>query len=138
MKEFSVILIRKLINIGILLCLAVIAVAFLGCSQERGPSFPQGKKIYETYCLACHGTNGEGVIYSKSALNHNDFVTGDSQEVLKVILSGKEGPALMPGWGKQLNNQEIAAVATYIRQAWSNRADPVTPAMVQAIRKHQK
>ena len=40
----------------------------------------------------------------------------------------------MPGWKMMLTDQEVAAVATYIRQAWSNRADPITPALVQAIR----
>jgi len=58
--------------------------------------------------------------------------------VLKVILYGKEEVAIMPGWGKRLNDQDIAAVATYIRQAWSNRADPVTPPMVKEIREQKK
>ncbi len=40
----------------------------------------------------------------------------------------------MPGWREKLNDQEVAAVATYIRQAWSNQADAVTPAMVTKVR----
>jgi mono/diheme cytochrome c family protein len=138
MKKFPVVLIRNLINISIFLCIMVIAVTFQGCSQKKDPSFQQGKKIYETYCVACHGTNGDGVLYSKSALNHNDFVTGDYKKVVNVILNGKEGVALMPGWGEQFNDQEIAAVTTYVRQAWSNWAAPVTPAMVKELRKHKK
>jgi mono/diheme cytochrome c family protein len=40
----------------------------------------------------------------------------------------------MPGWSDKLSDQEVAAVATYIRQAWSNRAGPVTPKMVAALK----
>jgi alcohol dehydrogenase (quinone), cytochrome c subunit len=51
-----------------------------------------------------------------------------------VILYGKAGSGTMPGWSKKLNDQEVAAVTTYIRQAWSNQAEAVTAAMVQKIR----
>jgi cytochrome c oxidase subunit 2 len=124
-----------LINLSLVLCLAGLAVACLGCSENTSPSFQQGQKIFETYCIACHGTNGAGVLYSKSALDKDKFVTGDYKKLIPVILYGKAGAGTMPGWQDTLSDQEIAAVATYIRQAWSNRADPVTPAMVQEIRK---
>jgi mono/diheme cytochrome c family protein len=134
MKIIPIFTIRKLINICIILCLTVIAVTFLGCGKKIDPSFQQGKKLYEKYCVVCHGVNGDGVLYSESALNNNVFVTGDHKKVVTVILYGKEGAGSMPSWGQDLNDQEIAAVTTYIRQAWSNWADPVTPAMVKEIR----
>ena len=106
----------------------------MGCLQSRSPSFQQGEQLYKTYCVACHGINGTGVLYPKSALNHDALVTGDPNGLLAVILFGREGAGAMPGWKTMLTDQEVAAVATYIRQAWSNRADPITPAMVQEIR----
>ena len=42
--------------------------------------------------------------------------------------------ARCPVWKDKLDDQQIAAVVTYIRQAWSNRAPAVTPAMVAATR----
>ena len=54
--------------------------------------------------------------------------------MIAVILFGRQGAGAMPGWREKLNDQEVAAVATYIRQAWSNQADAVTPAMVTKVR----
>jgi mono/diheme cytochrome c family protein len=113
---------------------AFIVVASMGCFQNTDPTFLQGQELYKTYCVACHGFNGGGVLYNKSALNNNVFVTGDPKEVIAVILYGREGAGTMPGWKMTLDDQKVAAVATYIRQAWSNRSDPVTSVMVAEIR----
>ena len=124
--------------IPIYLWTIIVVVASMGCSQKVDPSFEQGKKIFENYCTACHGTNGGGVLYRKSALNNSDLVLGEPQKVIAVILLGREGIGTMPGWRTTLNDQEVAAVATYIRQAWSNRADAITPAMVTEIRSKEE
>jgi mono/diheme cytochrome c family protein len=122
----------RTIKVGIVL--AFIAAISIGCLQETGPNFLEGQEIYKTYCVACHGVNGGGVLYNKSALNNDVFVTGDPKEVIAVILYGREGAGTMPGWKMMLNDQEVAAVATYIRQAWSNRADSVPSAMVTEVK----
>jgi mono/diheme cytochrome c family protein len=115
-------------------CLTIGAVVFLGCGPKTDPSFQQGQEIYKTYCIACHGVNGSGILYRESVLNSSAFVTGDPEAVITAILYGKQGTGLMPGWHMKLTDQEVAAVATYIRQAWSNQADPVTAAMVAKVR----
>jgi mono/diheme cytochrome c family protein len=134
MNICPVVVIKRLMNIRIFLYIAIISGASMGCLERTDPYFQRGKELYATYCVACHGINGGGVLYRKSALDHDVFVTGDHKEVISVILYGREGVGVMPGWGVKLTDQEIAAVTTYIRQAWSNRADPVTPAMVKEIR----
>ncbi len=106
----------------------------MGCLQKTDPNFLQGQELYKTYCVACHGVNGGGVLYNNSALNNDVFVTGDPKGVIAVILYGREGAGTMPGWQMMLDDQKVAAVATYIRQAWSNRAGPVTSAMVTEVR----
>ena len=133
METYSSSTLWKMIIARVSLCSAMLVAAFLGCAP-RDPSFQQGQEIYKTVCLPCHGLNGGGILYSKSALNNNPFVTGNPDEVITVILFGKVGSGTMPGWHGKLNDQEVAAVATYIRQAWSNQADPVTAAMVKKIR----
>lgn len=119
-----------LISLGCIILL----VTSLGCSQ-KDPSFEPGKKIYEQYCAACHGVEGSGLLYKKTALNNSAFVLGDPQGLIAVILFGRGGAGLMPGWQTTLNDQEVAAVATYTRQAWSNQGDAVTPALVAEVRK---
>jgi mono/diheme cytochrome c family protein len=106
----------------------------MGCFHEPSQSFQQGEQLYKIYCVACHGTKGTGVLYPKSALNNDALVTGDPNNMIAVILFGREGAGTMPGWKMTLADQDVAAVATYIRQAWSNRADPITPALVKEIR----
>jgi cytochrome c6 len=123
---------RQVITIH--LGLIILAVIFLGCSQPVDPSFEPGKKIFEKYCVPCHGVNGAGLLYRKSALNNSALVLGEPDKMIAVILFGREGAGTMPGWRETLNDQEVAAVATYVRQAWSNRAAAVTPAMVTEIR----
>ena len=55
--------------------------------------------------------------------------------MIATVLNGQKGDlGKMPAWKDTLDDQQIAAVVTYIRQAWSNRAAPVTPAMVAATR----
>ena len=68
-------------------------------------------------------------------MNQNAFVVGDPKPVIATVLNGRKGSlGQMPAWKDKLDDQQIAAVVTYIRQAWSNRAAPVTPAMVAATR----
>ena len=56
--------------------------------------------------------------------------------MIATVLNGLKGSlGQMPAWKDKLDDQQIAAVVSYIRQAWSNRAAPVTPAMVAAGRR---
>ncbi len=134
MKKFP----SALITSGAAVCLVVVALASLGCGKKTDPSFVQGQEIYKANCLACHGVNGGGVLYRQTVLNKSSFVTGDPEAMLAVILNGRQGAGAMPGWREKLNDQEVAAVATYVRQAWSNQADAVTPAMVTKVRTKEK
>ena len=70
-------------------------------------------------------------------------VADDDGKIVRIILHGVTGPVevqgqtfegLMPPWGPTLKDAEIAAVATYVRRAWGNKAAPVTTARVTAIR----
>jgi mono/diheme cytochrome c family protein len=128
----------KLIIAGAYVSLALAVVTSMGCTPKTDPSFEQGKEIYQTDCVACHGRDGGGVLYSEAVLNKSAFVTGNPEKVIAVILHGKVGGGVMPSWQENLQDQEVAAVATYIRQAWSNHADAVTGAMVNKIRTSEK
>jgi mono/diheme cytochrome c family protein len=120
------------------LLLILVAMALLGggaWAQGEGGLIRQGQEIFEENCAHCHRTNGEGLPDTFPALNKNPFVLGDPKPVIATVLNGLKGSlGQMPSWKDKLDDQQIAAAVTYVRQSWSNRAAPVTPAMVAAAR----
>jgi mono/diheme cytochrome c family protein len=108
------------------------------------PGVPvDGKNVFATICLACHQLNGEGIEDKYPPLAGSELAADDDGKIIRIILHGLTGPVevqgttfdgLMPPWGPTLKNAEIAAVATYVRSAWGNKAAPVTAARVAAIR----
>ena len=89
-----------------------------------------GASVYATHCATCHDASGKGG--AGPALAGNAFViASDPAALIKTIEQGRN---LMPSWRGQLSASDIAAVATYIRSAWGNKAAPVTPDDVTAIK----
>lgn len=101
-----------------------------------------GGAIYQDLCSACHKPDGTGVPNLIPDLTQAATVnTGDPTTVLRVILQGAQsvatdreptGPA-MPAFGWQLNDAQVAAVATYVRNHWG-KAPPVSE---DAVRKQR-
>ena len=106
-----------------------------GWAQGAEELFQQGRKVFEDNCAACHRLSGEGLPGTFPALNGDPFVVGDPAPVIATVLNGRKGKlGQMPTWKDQLNDQQVAAVVSYIRHAWSNKAKAVTPALVTKIR----
>lgn len=106
-------------------------------------STADGKQIYTTTCVACHQAAGEGVPDVYPPLAGSEWVTGDEGNLARIILHGMTGPVevqgetyqgVMPPWGGVLKDADVAALATYIRSSWGNKASPVTAATVARIR----
>lgn len=115
--------------------LAATVIAAGVWAQEPGDLVSQGQNIFQDKCAQCHRANGEGLPGTFPALNKDPFVTGDPNPVIATVLNGRKGNlGQMPTWKNDLDNREIAAVISYIRQAWSNRAAAVTPGMVAPLR----
>jgi ubiquinol-cytochrome c reductase cytochrome b subunit len=94
-----------------------------------GPQAKAGQKIYSEKCSSCHGVSGGGTPGAFPPLAGNDFVTGDANQVIKVVLDGKTGPitvngqgfnGTMPPWKASLSNKDVANVVTYIRSTLGN------------------
>ncbi|MDZ4357037.1 MAG: c-type cytochrome, partial [Variovorax sp.] len=99
----------------------------------------KGEKVYNTNCVACHQANGKGVPGAFAALDASPLVNGPKAAQIDVLLNGQKSgkfPSEMPAW-KQLSDSDIAAVITYTRNSWSNKAaeNIVQPAEVLAARK---
>jgi cytochrome c oxidase subunit 2 len=94
-----------------------------------------GEKIYASTCVACHQAKGEGLAALKApALAGNKVVTGGEAPVIDTVLNGRPGTAMAP-FKDQLGDAEIAAVVTYVRNSWGNKASDVQPAEVKGRRK---
>jgi len=109
---------------GLVLLLATAAWA-------QGPEdwLKQGKQVFEDNCAQCHRANGAGLPGTFPALDRDLFVSGDPAPVLATVLNGRKGKfGQMPAWKDHLDDVQVAAVVTYIRQAWSNQASGVSPA----------
>jgi mono/diheme cytochrome c family protein len=103
--------------------------------QGDGDLLKQGEEIYEKNCSDCHRSNGEGLPVKFPALKGNAFVTGAPQQVIGLILNGRKGNlGQMPAWKELLNDGEIAATISYIRNAWGNKASVVKAADVAGQR----
>jgi cbb3-type cytochrome c oxidase subunit III len=106
-----------------------------------------GKTVYATTCAACHQATGLGVEGTYPPLAGSEWVNGDEGKLVRIVLNGLTGPVevagetyagAMPPWGGVLKDADVAAVATYLRSSWGNKAAPITEATVASIRSATK
>lgn len=108
-----------------------------------GASAAAGEKVYTTNCSSCHQANGKGQPGVFPPLDGNPVVTGPADKVISIVKNGLSGKITvsgmtyngqMPAWKGTLSDGDIAAVVTYIRSAWTNKAGAVTAAQVTAAK----
>ncbi len=93
----------------------------------------RGEKVYAANCAACHQANGKGAGPIKPLDGSAIVLSTDHSKQLQVLLQGAANGA-MPSW-KQLSDTDLAAVATFTKNAWSNKTGQlVQPAEVVAQR----
>lgn len=90
-----------------------------------------GAALFAANCSACHQPKGQGIPGAFPALAGNTFVQGPSSQVVNVLLNGRGG---MPTFRNDLKDEQIAAVITFVRSAWGNKADAVEAAQVAGQR----
>jgi mono/diheme cytochrome c family protein len=96
------------------------------------PGAQLGQQSYRSRCTYCHLANGQGM---KKSLVNSKWVQGTDRNLIRILLHGKQGEAeVMPGFGAEMDDAQIAAVLTYIRRAWGNEAQPVEASVVREIR----
>jgi len=104
-----------------------------------------GQKVFDANCAACHGANGTGnTAIGAPALVGDKVVLGPEKHQIDVVLNGQTDGVIqkppaggkMPSWA-QLPDADIAAVITYTRNTWGNKAEQnvVQPTAVKAERK---
>ena len=129
----------------------LLVIVLFGFSQMEAPepttALDDGEAIYMTRCMSCHQTDGAGIAGVFPPLNETEWVVGDKGRLIRIVLDGMMGETevqgvvysgAMPPWKTFLSDEEVAAVLTYIRNAWDNEASAVTPQEVGLVRKATK
>src|SRR5208282_551216 len=104
----------------------------------------QGKKVYETVCGICHGVDGLGKPNQAPPLAGSEWVIAAGFHRLAQIplvglngnlpVEGKDWNLNMAPMGAGLSDADLAAVLTYIRTSWGNKAGPITADDVESVR----
>jgi cytochrome c oxidase subunit 2 len=101
---------------------------------EQADLVARGEKVYAANCVACHQANGRGTPPAFPPLAAGKITVGPKEGHIDIVLNGKPNTA-MAAFGKQLSDTDLAAVVTYERNSWGNKAGMVQPAEVKARRK---
>ncbi|MEO9171309.1 MAG: cytochrome c, partial [Candidatus Baltobacteraceae bacterium] len=87
----------------------------------NGASASDGAKLYQTNCSSCHQPAGTGIEGTFPPLAGNPVVLGDATKVIhivkygltgKIAVKGHDYNGMMPDWGKQLSDADIASTIT--------------------------
>jgi mono/diheme cytochrome c family protein len=102
-----------------------------------------GAAIYSDLCSACHAPDGTGVPYLIPSLAASpNVVQHDPTTLIRVVVQGVRSvataqeptDAMMPSYGWQLTDEEIASVTTFIRNSWGHAVPAVSPGKVRSER----
>ena len=102
-----------------------------------------GKQGFTANCVACHQATGKGLPGVFPPLDGSEWVAGDERIVANILLHGVSGEitvmgnsfkGAMPSF-QQLSDAELAAVASYVRAEWSNKAAPIKAEVFATERK---
>jgi mono/diheme cytochrome c family protein len=110
---------------------------------QSGKSLDAGGKIYNGYCLTCHGVDGKGQVPFLPPLAGNPVVMdNDPSSLINLVLNGAQTIVAkgmpdsyrMPQYRVQLTDDEIASVVSFVRNSWGNGAPAVAADAVKKLR----
>jgi mono/diheme cytochrome c family protein len=134
--------------------IAVAAACLAGCGGEKSSgavqtasaspasaaaavaSAPDGRQLYQR-CAVCHQPTGAGVPGTFPPLAGSEWANAANAALpIRIVLHGLQGPVTvkgqkfngtMPafGTGQPMNDADVAAVLSYVRSAWGNKAGAV-------------
>jgi cbb3-type cytochrome c oxidase subunit III len=131
--------VRLVVLVGIVLAALIVADSH---RKVMGAQTPDGRAVFVLNCAACHQPNGRGGGPYPPLARNPDINAIDSANLIQTVLNGRTGPITvngtqyggnMPSW-RELSDDEIAAVLTYVRSAWGNSGPAVSSDQVAAAR----
>jgi len=111
-----------------------------------GPDLKRGRALFEINCALCHNPDGMGRPNQAPPLAGSEWVLAEGvNRLIRIPQVGLTGPVEvngqpynfssgMSGMGAPYSDDDLAAVLSYIRSAWGNKASPVTAEQVKKVR----
>jgi mono/diheme cytochrome c family protein len=101
-----------------------------------------GKALYASSCSGCHQPNGQGMGGAFPPLAKSDYIAANPKILPQIILRGQQGPVKVNGTDyssimpplKQLSDDEVANISTYVLNSWGNPGGKVSKADAAKIR----
>jgi mono/diheme cytochrome c family protein len=104
-------------------------------TAEQQRRFDAGREVYRNICQACHQADGRGQEKLAPSLIGSALALAPPEVPLRILLNGKEGAVgLMPPIGSALDDEQLAAVLTFIRREWGQEGTAVEPSTAAAVR----
>jgi len=115
-------------------------------SNEEQALFDNGRQTFAGLCAACHQPTGKGLEGLAPPLAESEWVLGEPERIVKVVMHGLRGPIKVKGLNYSydmpaagfLSDEQIAGVLTYVRREWDHEASPVSVDLVKKIRAETK
>ncbi len=119
-------------------------------APEAAKLFELGRVEYARICAGCHQPNGQGLTAMAPPLVDSEWVSGPLNRLIALVLDGVAGPIevagkvyqapeiqpVMPGirMNPELDDEKIAGILTYVRNAWGHSGPVVKPSAVEKWR----
>jgi len=114
---------------------------------DTGSTGVSGEMLYSQNCASCHGENGEGFAAVFPPVTDSEWVTGEKEVAVRILLhgltgsievDGREYRGTMPSFKVRLSDSEVAAILTYLRNQSEGDLSPVTANDVAEVRKEYR
>ena len=109
-----------------------------------------GRAQFKAVCITCHQESGLGIPGIYPPLAGSEWADGSPDRVIRIVLYGLKGPVhvegkefsatampvfgQVPGSAYNWSDEKIAAVLSFVRQEWGNKAPAITAEQVSAVR----
>ena len=117
-------------------------------------TYKLGAEVFKrhSHCMTCHQPNGKGLGNAYPSLVGSPWVNGSEERLIKMTLHGLWGKMTVNGktydpirgvppmtaFAQLLNDKELAAVLTFVRNTWDNQSSPIRPETVKQVREANK
>jgi mono/diheme cytochrome c family protein len=112
--------------------------------------YPKGLTLFLSTCQTCHGPDGNGIKSLAPPLNKSEWVNGNKEQLISIVLFGLTGPIKVNGHeykaseisgdmpaiahSDEIKDEDVSQLLSFLRTSWQNNSDKVDVKEVSAVR----